>query len=59
MKTNHNLKSNKTPERIQSEAQPFRVAIVQFAPVYLEKAASLAKAIQTHSSWRQYAESIG
>ena len=46
MKTTHNLKSNRGSKRTQSESQPFRVAIAQFAPVYLEKAASLAKAIQ-------------
>ncbi len=41
-----NVNSKRGPERGRSESQTFRVAIAQFAPVYLDKAASLARAIQ-------------
>jgi predicted amidohydrolase len=40
------LNSEKGPERGRPESQNFRVAIAQFAPVYLDKAASLALALQ-------------
>ncbi len=41
-----NLNSRRGTERGRPEPQTFRVAIAQFAPVYLDKAASLARAIQ-------------
>src|SRR5260370_17176987 len=41
---NHN--SKRGTEHGRPESQTFRVAIAQFAPVYLDKAASLALAIQ-------------
>src|ERR1700758_950659 len=40
------LNSEKGRERGRPESQSFRVAIAQFAPIYLDKAASLARAIQ-------------
>ena len=40
------LNFEKGPERGRPESQNFRVAIAQFAPVYLDKAASLALALQ-------------
>jgi nitrilase len=41
-----NLNSKRGTEHGRPESQTFRVAIAQFAPVYLDKAASLARAIQ-------------
>jgi nitrilase len=41
-----NLKSKSGRDRGRLEPETFRVAIAQFAPVYLDKAASLARAIQ-------------
>ncbi len=41
-----NLNSRRGTERGRPEPQTFRVAIARFAPVYLDKAASLARAIQ-------------
>jgi predicted amidohydrolase len=40
------LNSKRGTERRRPESQTFRVAIAQFAPVYLDKAASLARAVQ-------------
>ncbi len=40
------LNSKRAPERGRHESQTFRVAIAQFAPVYLDKTASLALALQ-------------
>jgi nitrilase len=45
MKTS-SLNSERGPQFGRSESQTLRVAIAQFAPVYLDKAASLARAIQ-------------
>src|SRR5216684_2548666 len=39
-------KSKRGTERGRSESQALRVAIAQFAPVYLDKTASLALALQ-------------
>jgi nitrilase len=41
-----NLNSTRGAKRGRSESQTFRVAIAQFAAVYLDKAASLARALQ-------------
>jgi nitrilase len=41
-----NLNSTRVAKRGRSESQTFRVAIAQFAAVYLDKAASLARALQ-------------
>src|SRR5713226_6485545 len=46
MTKTRNLKSKGGPERGRLDAQNFRVAIAQFAPVYLDRAASLARAIR-------------
>ena len=40
------LNSKRSTKRGRTESQTFRVAIAQFAPVYLDKAASLALALQ-------------
>ncbi len=41
-----NIKRQNDPKRGRSEPRTFRVAIAQFAPVYLDKAGSLARALQ-------------
>src|SRR5258708_11360533 len=46
MTKTRNLNSKRGTEHGRPESQTFRVAIAQFAPVYLHKAASLARAIQ-------------
>jgi nitrilase len=46
MTKTRNLNSKRGTEHGRPESQTFRVAIAQFAPVYLDKAASLARAIQ-------------
>jgi len=46
MTKTRSLNSKRGHARSRSESQTFRVAIAQFAPVYLDKAASLARAIQ-------------
>jgi nitrilase len=46
MTKTRNRKPKKGSERGRTEIQTFRVAIAQFAPVYLDKAASLARALQ-------------
>ncbi len=46
MTRTRSLNSKRGHELGRSESQTFRVAIAQFAPVYLDKAASLARAIQ-------------
>ena len=46
MTKTRNLKSRRGRQRGRIETQNFRVAIAQFAPVYLDKAASLVLALQ-------------
>ncbi|HWO32666.1 MAG TPA: carbon-nitrogen hydrolase family protein, partial [Candidatus Acidoferrum sp.] len=46
MTMTRNLKSKRRRDHGRPESQTFRVAIAQFAPVYLDKAGSLARAIQ-------------
>jgi predicted amidohydrolase len=46
MAKTRSLNSRKRPAHGRSESQTFTVAIAQFAPVYLDKAASLSRAIQ-------------
>src|SRR6266852_6103269 len=46
MTMTRSLSSRKASKRDRPEPQTFRVAIARFAPVYLDKAASLARAIQ-------------
>src|SRR5258708_12768651 len=46
MTKTRNLNSKRGSEHGRTEAQSFRVAIEQFGRVYLDKAASLARAIQ-------------
>src|SRR5579864_4027973 len=46
MTKTRNLKQKSHPKLGSYESQTFRVAIAQFAPVYLDKAASLARALQ-------------
>ena len=46
MTRTRDLKQQNNPKRGRSEPRTFRVAIAQFAPVYLDKAASLARALQ-------------
>src|SRR5258708_2180566 len=51
---NHN--SKRGTEHGRPESQTLRVAIAQFAPVYLDKAASLALAIQIVQDGRREAQ---
>jgi len=44
--TNRNLNAKHNSKHSRPESQALRVAIAQFAPVYLDKSASLARAIQ-------------
>ena len=46
MTKTRNLQQKRDPKLGPSESHTFRVAIGQFAPVYLDKAASLARALQ-------------
>ncbi len=46
MKTSGRQKAKPKPAKSASDAEAFRVAIAQFAPVYLDKAASLSRAIE-------------
>jgi predicted amidohydrolase len=46
MMTNSNVKPKRKPGHGISDSRAFRIAIAQFAPVYLDKVASLARAIQ-------------
>jgi predicted amidohydrolase len=46
MMTTRNVKPKRKPKRSRPDSQTLRVAIAQFAPVYLDKSASLSRAIQ-------------
>lgn len=58
MTKTRNLKPKRGHPKLGSyESQTFRVAIAQFAPVYLDKAASLARALQIVQDAKKRAQS--
>ena len=59
MITTSNLKPKRKPGHSLAESQAFRVAIAQFAPIYLDKAGSLIRAIQlVHDAKKRGAELV-
>src|SRR5271156_305023 len=59
MITTSNLKPKRKPGHSLAESQAFRVAIAQCAPVYLDKAGSLIRAIQlVHDAKKRGAELV-